>query len=83
MKKRKLGDKQYRHGVEFALPTGDGEITKLTFRGAFDRRQLRKMLKNSLVANITTEQADYLIDNYSTRLRRMTMEEIIAQAENA
>lgn len=75
--KRRKGLSYYPFGVEFALPNMEtGEVTKLTFKGSFDRRKLRRMLRKSLVSNPTTVEIDFMIDNFSTRLRPLNKDEM-------
>ena len=79
IKVQKTGDKFYAYGFMLVLPNIEtGERTKLTFQGSFDRRQLRKMLRKTLVASFTTEQLDMIIDEYGTRLRPMSRDEMQA-----
>jgi len=75
--KRRKGLSFYPFGVEFALPNFEtGEVTKLTFRGSFDRRKLRRMLRKSLVTNPTAVELDFIIDTFSTRLRPLNRDEM-------
>lgn len=77
--KRRTGLKFYAHGIQIIIPNIEtGEHTKLTFKGSFDRKKLRRMLRASLVARLTTQQLDWVIDTYGTKLREMTNEEVNA-----
>lgn len=81
--KRRKGLSFYPHGIEITIPNIEtGDHKKLVFRGSFDRRKLRKMVRKSLVANLTVEQIDWLIDNYGVKLRAMTNEEIDTMLHN-
>lgn len=87
MPKKKLGDKLYPWGVQITLPvfgTPEGETAseQFTFQGTFDRRKLRKMVKKTINPKLTTDEADFIIDNFSTKLRPVTMEEMIAEAQD-
>lgn len=82
---KKLGDKMYPWGVQITLPqygSADDEVVAetFTFKGSFDRRKLRKMVKQTINPALTTDEADWIIENFSTKLRPVTMEEVIAQA---
>lgn len=80
--KKKLGDKLYPFGVQVVFPNIEtGEATTVTFQGAFDRRKLRHMIRKVLVAKVTTDQIDYIIDNFSTKLRPVSMAEVIKAAQ--
>ncbi len=77
--KRRKGLKQYAHGFELVIPNIEkNEFTKLTFRGSFDRRQLRKMVNKALVQRLSVVQVDWLIDTFGTPLKPMTMDQMIA-----
>lgn len=83
---KKLGDKLYPFGMQITLPqmgTPEGEVGAevFTFRGSFDRRKLRRMIKATIQPSLTTQEADFIIDNFGTKLRPVTMEELIAEAQ--
>lgn len=81
MKLKGAGSKFYAYGVQIIIPNLDGDPQQITFTGSFDRRQLRKMLRKTLGGSWKVEELDFIIDNFSTKLRRATMEEVIAMAE--
>ncbi len=76
--KRRAGTKQYPHGVQVFIPQGEGDPIKLTFNGSFDRRKLRKMLRQTFVTPMTTQQIDWIIDNLTVKLRPVNAEEMNA-----
>lgn len=81
-KKKKKGDKLYPFGVQITIPSMDGAegevaATTLTFQGSFDRRKLRKMLKQTFVSPMNTNELDFIIDNFATKLRPVTMQEVL------
>lgn len=82
--KRRKGLKQYPFGFQLRLPQtdpGQTEAEVITFQGSFDRRKLRKMVRKSLGVKMTVEQIDWLLDNFGTPLRQVTMDELIAEAD--
>lgn len=81
-KKKKKGDKLYPFGVQITIPSMDADAgtvaaTTLTYQGSFDRRKLRKMLRKTFVSPMNTNQLDYIIDNFATKLRPVSMQEVL------
>lgn len=77
--KRRTGLKYYPHGVMVTIPNAaTGDALKLTFKGAFTRKKLRRMINASLVNRLTMIQMDWLIDNYAVKLRPVSADEVNA-----
>ena len=83
MRKRKVGDKKYLYGFQLVIPNGAGEMAKIMFTGEFDHRQLRRMLREVLPVRMKTEEIDFIIREFGTKLRPMTAEEMVALSSNA
>lgn len=78
--KRRKGLKQYPYGFQVMIPQGDELPVEITFKGAFDRRKLRQMLRKVMSdadVHLTVHEADFLIDTFGTKLRRVTTDEMI------
>lgn len=82
-KKKKIGSQRWAFGAMFSLPNPEtNEVTTLTFKGSFDRRKLRKMLRKSLnQRNVDTVTLDYIIDTYSVKLKPLSMADMLAAME--
>jgi hypothetical protein len=82
--KRRKGLAFYQYGFKVMIPQGDDLPVEMTFTGSFDRKKLRKMIRDTLKASdvrLTVVEIDFLIDNFGTKLRPVKMDELITMAE--
>lgn len=73
----------YPHGCRVMVPNDNmsGEVTVLTFNGAFDKRKLKRMLRKSLIGVSDPRILDALIKHCTQKLVPVTMEELISSME--
>jgi hypothetical protein len=82
--KRRKGLAFYMYGFKVVIPQGNAAPMEMTFTGSFTRRKLRGMIRKVLKEAgvlLTVPEIDFLIDNYGTKLRQVTMDELIASVE--